>query len=375
VREFYGVVHHEDAVRGVFITTSTFPQEALGSARGKRLTLIGGSALCTMLGNAGVRVADVQWESARSGPQLDVSRESLTALSEVVPAMSGWPFDSDLENRCRFGSAVETEKLLVSMIDPHGSGAVDAVEARVRVDLSDVYVATARATKALEVPNRTAVTQVAASALRLAVAARIAMIQVDLDEGYRPLLDQMRSESLHLLPLVEYALFAHWLGRFRVSQEWAHCCRAAVHFPMASLLTALLADRQGCYQWHVIIESRLGNWFNEGVGTVGGREKREALWTAALAGLAAGAGPAAERGRELHRQGIWRDAQDAFRAAGQGKPETSLNWKMLADASARLTDYQEASRALHMYVALEPEARDAGAVQECLQRLRDRLGE
>jgi restriction system protein len=49
VRDLYGVVHSEDANRGILITASSFTQEALGFAAGKRLELIDGKQLNYLL--------------------------------------------------------------------------------------------------------------------------------------------------------------------------------------------------------------------------------------------------------------------------------------------------------------------------------------
>lgn len=45
VRDLYGVVHSEDANKGILIAASTFTQQALDFANGKRLELINGSML------------------------------------------------------------------------------------------------------------------------------------------------------------------------------------------------------------------------------------------------------------------------------------------------------------------------------------------
>ncbi len=50
VRELYGVVHSENANRGILITSSSFTQEALHFADGKRLELIDGDKLNFLLG-------------------------------------------------------------------------------------------------------------------------------------------------------------------------------------------------------------------------------------------------------------------------------------------------------------------------------------
>ena len=49
IREFYGVTVAENAERGIFVTTSTFTQDALDFADGKPLELIDGRRLAVLV--------------------------------------------------------------------------------------------------------------------------------------------------------------------------------------------------------------------------------------------------------------------------------------------------------------------------------------
>ena len=53
VRDLYGTVHNEGAMKGILVTTSNFGPDAYQFAKGKPLTLISGAELLQMLGRHG----------------------------------------------------------------------------------------------------------------------------------------------------------------------------------------------------------------------------------------------------------------------------------------------------------------------------------
>ena len=65
VRDLWGTVSHEGAMKGILVTTSQFGPDAYSFAKGKPLTLINGSELLHLLSQYGYKFR-INLEEARS---------------------------------------------------------------------------------------------------------------------------------------------------------------------------------------------------------------------------------------------------------------------------------------------------------------------
>jgi restriction system protein len=70
VRDLYGTVQHEGAMKGILVTTATFGSDAYEFARDKPITLISGAELLGLLERHGHR-AKINLAEARAMRQLD----------------------------------------------------------------------------------------------------------------------------------------------------------------------------------------------------------------------------------------------------------------------------------------------------------------
>ena len=106
IRDFYGVLTHENAARGYFVTTGQFSLAASTWAQGKQLALTDGVDLISALENAGLSPeprAKAQPRASSDLPGLDMivaaalespgadGRILLDGLRRMVTAMTRWP--------------------------------------------------------------------------------------------------------------------------------------------------------------------------------------------------------------------------------------------------------------------------------------------
>jgi restriction system protein len=70
VRDLYGTIQHEGAMKGILVTTATFGSDAYEFARDKPITLISGAELLSLLERHGHR-AKINLAEARAMRQLD----------------------------------------------------------------------------------------------------------------------------------------------------------------------------------------------------------------------------------------------------------------------------------------------------------------
>ncbi len=56
MRDLYGTVHNEGAIKGILVTTSSYGTDAYKFAKDKPLTLINGSELLHLMGKLGDKV-------------------------------------------------------------------------------------------------------------------------------------------------------------------------------------------------------------------------------------------------------------------------------------------------------------------------------
>jgi len=346
VREFYGVVVHEGAPRGLLITTSSFTKDAAAFADGKPLALLDGAQVCRLLGEAGLLAVTAGSEGhtdAGSGDLLDYAYE----LLEDEPA--------------------EAERIALRVIR---SGVVSARAWRCLAEARSACgprrrarSAFLRAVRHAEGPND--------EALALQALGEGLLLMSNDDE--RPL--ERLAEAQRLLRLAagrspypnanaEYSLLClhlGWTARVRLSRylEDAVPC-----FRYGRLVASLPFEPEPPAGRRVLtptdFEDELGRWRHSGRwgGTYWGDVERRVDKRRAEC-LAAG-----KAALSAHD---WEAAADNLEYACRAAPEEASGWRWLGYASVQAGRLYPAVRAYAVYLALAPEADDAAAVETYLR--------
>ena len=368
VREFYGVLQDQDAVRGLFVTTSAFTRDAIEFTSGKRITLLDGPAICSQLLQAGLleRLVGSRGQGRGDSPPEDErdsplppndTLEYVYEIAEEDPAEAEAICVELARNNREWAEAWEC------------LGYVRKVQGRDREGLENYRRALSLVT---EVWQRRHLLTLVGSSLIAASYADKARAEEYVKEAEQHLLTAA-SEGWHPLAEAHYWLFVLYLREYEREHHTKYLREAAINYSLGRVFCVLRFDDLPSVWAQEDFEEALEDWFEGEIDDRG--EFRGSYWYEALDRVGAEAQHAAERGTQEYARGEWANALRSYECACQGEPDVAANWRTLGYLYGRSKRYREAAHAYAVYLALRPEAEDAGEVERYLTQLRERLGD
>jgi len=360
VREFYGVITHEGATRGLLITTSSFTKDAAAFAEGKRLALLNGAHACQLLEEAGLLGVHEPAEGEAAGP----------ALTPLVAETHGEPEDDPAEAE---RIAEQAQRLRPIDIPPEYFPTAKPYRER----LMEMRLAHLRSLGGEKYADIEMLTLEAIGVLSLAMSF--------VDE--QPLERLAEAERFLQLAAARWPLpvsgpelwllrvYLRWFDRTHdphYLERAVQCLRygravASHYLPPGrkDIFRACGGPVLGLWRDRLLWPSHFDDVMR---GWGSADEARARYWGEAEARVATKAAECLATGKAALSARKWETAADNFEYLCRASPGEASQWHWLSDASAQAGRPLAALRAYAVYLALAPEADDWPRVDGFLLR-------